>query len=171
MECWPDDPADIGLESVLRTVAPLFEQRVYPPGTKLARQGDPATCIYYIEEGYAKVLHTMVKDTAVDSDEEEEDEVNLIGAYLYSRHSICLTCSSTWSCDFQNHCSSFALLVLPSEKAGRASSVAPHIEGMIQAGSHGFVVYIEVKEKTTLTNPAPSFLSIGLTAYGTFCAP
>ena len=29
MECWPDDPADIGLESVLKTIGPLFEQRVY----------------------------------------------------------------------------------------------------------------------------------------------
>jgi len=29
MECWPDDPADIGLESVLKTIGPLFEQRIY----------------------------------------------------------------------------------------------------------------------------------------------
>lgn len=75
MECWPDDPADIGLESVLKTVGPLFEQRLYPDGTKLARQGDPAHCIYFIEEGYVQVMHTIVRDNAVDSDEEEEEEV------------------------------------------------------------------------------------------------
>lgn len=75
MECWPDDPADIGLESVLKTVGPLFEQRVYPAGAKLARQGDPAHCIYFVEEGFVQVMHTMIKDSAVDSDEEEEEEV------------------------------------------------------------------------------------------------
>ncbi len=75
MECWPDDPADIGLESVLKTVGPLFEQRIYPAGAKLARQGDPAHCIYFIEEGFVQVMHTMIKDSAVDSDEEEEEEV------------------------------------------------------------------------------------------------
>ena len=74
MECWPDDPADIGLESVLKTIGPLFEQRLYPEGTKLARQGDPANCIYFIEEGSVMVLHTMIK-TDVESDEEEEEEV------------------------------------------------------------------------------------------------
>ena len=36
MECWPDDPADIGLESVLKTIGPLFEQRLY--------QARPLTC-------------------------------------------------------------------------------------------------------------------------------
>ena len=82
MECWPDDPADIGLESVLKTVGPLFEQRLYPAGTKLARQGDPAHCIYFIEEGCVEVMHTMIKDGAVDSDEEEEEEVQLLEPLL-----------------------------------------------------------------------------------------
>lgn len=77
MECWPDDPADIGLESVLKTVGPLFEQRLYPDGSKLARQGDPAHCIYFIEEGNVMVLHTNLPQEADEesSDEDDEDEV------------------------------------------------------------------------------------------------
>ena len=59
LECWPDDPADIGLESVLKTIGPLFEQRLYPDGALLARQGDPAKCIFFLEEGTTEIFHTM----------------------------------------------------------------------------------------------------------------
>ena len=70
LECWPDDPADIGLESVLKTIGPLFEQRLYPDGALLARQGDPAKCIFFLEEGTTEIFHTMRPGDSGDSDEE-----------------------------------------------------------------------------------------------------
>lgn len=100
MECWPDDPADIGLESVLKTISPLFEQRLYPAGAVLARQGDPAACIFFIEEGSIKVFHTRVGHESADSDEEEEEEegVSLSPARVasLSRTASCGDLTSCW---------------------------------------------------------------------------
>lgn len=70
LECWPDDPADIGLESVLKTITPLFEQRQYPDGALLATQGSPSRCIYFLQEGTVEVFHK--RSDYVDSEGEEE---------------------------------------------------------------------------------------------------
>jgi len=40
----------------------------------LARQGDAANCIFFVEEGSVQIYHTMDKEV-VDSDDDEEDEV------------------------------------------------------------------------------------------------
>lgn len=42
-------------------------------GAFLARQGDVANCIFFVEEGTVQIYHTMNKEVA-DSDDEDGDE-------------------------------------------------------------------------------------------------
>lgn len=75
MECWPDNPANVALNNILQLIAPLFEEREFKDGEFLARQGDPARCMFFIEEGECLVYHTKKTDEGLESDDEEEEEV------------------------------------------------------------------------------------------------
>ena len=45
-------------------------------GAFLARQGDAANCIFFVEEGTVQIYHTMNR-ASEDSEDEEEEEVSL----------------------------------------------------------------------------------------------
>ena len=85
MECWPDNPACVSMGNILKITAPLFEERIYPDGAFLAKQGEAAKCNFFVLEGEAVVYHT--KDTPDDSDSEEEEEV--VSTFLPAAHLPC----------------------------------------------------------------------------------
>ena len=94
MECWPDNPACVNLGNILQAVAPLFEERIYEDGVFLAKQGEAAKCIFYIQEGSAIVYHT--KSASEDSDSEEEEEDQDVSAH-FSIPLSCLISPETWN--------------------------------------------------------------------------
>lgn len=47
----------------------------------MARQGDVANCIFFVEEGTVQIYHTMNKEVA-DSDDEDGDEEEVHSLYF-----------------------------------------------------------------------------------------
>lgn len=82
MECWPDNPCNINLGHILQVVAPLFEERIYADGTFLAKQGERAKCIFFLQEGETIIYHTKNVNEGIDSDDEEEEEVRPSSPFL-----------------------------------------------------------------------------------------
>ncbi len=48
-----------GLDSLVAMLSPLFEERCYTRGGMLAREGDPADTLFYIEEGEAEICFSI----------------------------------------------------------------------------------------------------------------
>lgn len=44
-----------GLDGLVAMLSPLFEERCYTRGGYLAREGEPADALFYIEEGEAEI--------------------------------------------------------------------------------------------------------------------
>lgn len=57
---YPDtEEAGDGLDSLVGMLSPLFEERCYTRGGMLAREGDPADTLFYIEEGEAEICFSI----------------------------------------------------------------------------------------------------------------
>ena len=76
------DPSD-SLESLVAILSPLFEERCYKGGAYLAREGQAADSLIYIEEGAADICFSMRQRPDEDLlDDEEEVSVPLPPGWL-----------------------------------------------------------------------------------------
>ena len=68
--------SDDSLEALVAVLSPLFEERCYKGGAYLAREGQAADSLIYIEEGEADICFSMRQRADEDLlDDEEEEEV------------------------------------------------------------------------------------------------
>lgn len=51
--------ANDGLDSLVALLSPLFEERCYTKGGLLAREGEPADTLFYVEEGEAEICFSI----------------------------------------------------------------------------------------------------------------
>jgi hypothetical protein len=65
-----DDGAD-SLEGLVAMLSPLFEERCYRKGGYLAKEGQPADTLFYIEEGEAEICFS--RRQRADEDLVDED--------------------------------------------------------------------------------------------------
>ena len=59
-------------QALVPLLSPLFQQRRYRKGEIMAKQGAPATTLFYIQSGECEVLHRL----DLEGDEDFEDEVS-----------------------------------------------------------------------------------------------
>ena len=78
------DPHD-GLESLVAVLSPLFEERCYKSGAYLAKEGQAADSLIYIEEGEADICFSMRQRADEDLlDDEEEVYVSICNPCIVS---------------------------------------------------------------------------------------
>ena len=63
------------LEALVAMLSPLFEERCYKGGAYLAREGQAADSLIYIEEGEADICFSMRQRADEDLLDDEEEEV------------------------------------------------------------------------------------------------
>lgn len=66
------DPSD-SLEALVAILSPLFEERCYKSGAYLAREGQAADSLIYIEEGEADICFSMRQRPDEDLLDDEEE--------------------------------------------------------------------------------------------------
>ena len=66
------------MRGLVQLVTSLFEQRRFKKGDMLARQGTPATTMFYLQEGLCEIVHDLHSG---DADEDfVEEQVSEVGA-------------------------------------------------------------------------------------------
>ncbi|CAL8468719.1 g8259 [Coccomyxa elongata] len=78
-----------GLDSLVAMLSPLFEERCYTRGGMLAREGDPADTLFYIEEGEAEICFSIKQradEDLIESEESSDSDVELSPTMVASPH-------------------------------------------------------------------------------------
>ena len=75
MESWPDNPISVGLSHSAHFYSPLFETREYADGTFIAEPGDPATTVFYVQEGEVILREALGPSENASASETEIDDV------------------------------------------------------------------------------------------------
>ena len=70
------DPSD-SLEALVAILSPLFEERCYKSGAYLAREGQAADSLIYIEDGEADICFSLRQRPDEDLLDDEEEVVRL----------------------------------------------------------------------------------------------
>ena len=88
------DPSD-SLEALVAILSPLFEERCYKGGAYLAREGQAADSLIYIEEGEADICFSMRQRPDEDLLDDEEEVCALLPLYFHE-YSIFIDTQHTW---------------------------------------------------------------------------